>query len=122
MSEGLDLQPWFDWKDELEAQTGFSFGLDYTALGFASKSDADIHKSSGGIARFFGSWTLINPGTPEDGALVFKVETRNRYSQVPPGGWGLGALGYVGVIGGPYSDQEGRWTTIAFVVNIATQN
>jgi len=106
------LDPWFDWKKELQDNTGISLGIDYTALGlYASDSPGESNASSG-MARFFGSWNLVGRGTPNTGALVWKFEHRHRYSDVAPKGFGLTQLGYVGVIGGPYSDQGARVTNL----------
>ena len=55
---------------------------------------------------------LVGRGTKNSGALVWKAEHRHRYGDVAPGGFGLGELGYVGVIGGPYSNQGTRLTNL----------
>ena len=114
------LQPWFDWKDEVKADTGISFGLDYTGLylGRLSSSDSgdDIgtgaDSASSGIVRFFGAWELFGRGSPNNGALVWKVENRHAYGKVAPGAFGLAELGYVGLIDGPWNDDGTRLTNL----------
>lgn len=109
---GTGLATWFELKDRIAAETGITFALDYTALYLGSDTNAKPHEASGGIARFYGSWDLVNREGPNTGAVVFKVENRHRISNVAPGGWGLGNLGYVGVIAGPYSNQNDRWSNL----------
>lgn len=110
--EGPMLQPWFDWKASLQERTGFSFGLDYIGLYLGANNSAAEDNASGGIFRFFGSWDLVGRGTPNSGALVWKVEHRHRYGDVAPGDFGLGPLGYVGFIGAPWNDQGTRLTNL----------
>jgi len=106
------LQPWFDWKASLQERTGFSFGLDYIGLYVAANNSADEDSASGGILRFFGSWDLVGRGTPDTGALVWKLEHRHVYGGLPPSGFGLGPLGYVGFVGAPWNDQGTRLTNL----------
>ena len=105
-------QPWFDWKAELQENTGFSFGLDYTGLYLGSNDSLGKDSASSGMIRFFGAWDLVGRGTKNTGALVWKVEHRHSYESTAPNGFGLGELGYVGVIGGPFSDEESRLTNL----------
>ena len=39
MVEERLLEPWFKWKQELQDDTGFSFGLDYTPVYLKSNAD-----------------------------------------------------------------------------------
>jgi hypothetical protein len=50
------LKPWFDWKGRLNKNYGFSFGLDYSALGQAVSDSPREDNAAGGIFRFF--WQL----------------------------------------------------------------
>jgi porin len=106
------FQPWFDWKAGLAQRTGISFGVDYSALYLGSTNDAGTSSASAGMARFFGSWELIGRGTENTGALVWKVEHRHRYGSLSPNQAALGAYGYVGFIGAPFSDQQVRLTNL----------
>ena len=106
------LEPWFEWKESLQERTGFSFGLDYIGLYLGANNSEGEDSASGGIFRFFGSWDLVGGGTPNTGALIWKVEHRHRYGDVAPSSFGLGPLGYVGFIGAPWNDQGTRLTNL----------
>ncbi len=106
------LQPWFDWKASLQERTGFSFGLDYIGLYLGANNSEGEDNASGGIFRFFGSWDLVGRGTPNTGALIWKVEHRHAYSDLSPNNFGLGPLGYVGFIAAPWNDQGARLTNL----------
>jgi porin len=104
--------PWFEWKKGLQEETGFSFGVDYSSLLLTAEGSTGNDNASGGMARLFGAWDLVGRGTKDTGALVWKVEHRHRYGSVAPGGFGLGQLGYVGVVGGPWSNQGLRLSNL----------
>ncbi|RLA32515.1 MAG: porin [Gammaproteobacteria bacterium] len=106
------LDPWFEWKAGLAEETGISFGLDYSALYLGASDSLGEDDASGGMLRFFGSWDLAGRGGKNSGALVWKVEHRHAYGSVAPSGFGLGELGYVGLIEAPWSDQGTRWTNL----------
>ena len=77
---GIDkaLKPWFDWKGRLNKNYGFSFGLDYTALGQAVSDSLGEDNAAGGIFRFFGNWTVIGRESGNTGSIVYKLENRHR--------------------------------------------
>ena len=104
------LQPWFDWKQTIQEKSGISFGIDYSALYYGASNSLGDDAASSGMVRFFGSWDLLGRGTKNSGALVWKVENRHAYGDVAPSGFGLGELGYVGILAPPFSDQGSRVT------------
>ena len=106
------LDPWFAWKENLSKETGISFGLDYSPLFLSAGESLGEDDASGGMLRFFGSWNLVNRDQKNSGALVWKVEHRHDYDGTAPSGFGLGEIGYVGLIGPPWSDQGTRWTNL----------
>jgi porin len=106
------LQPWFDWKESLQERTGVGLGLDYTSLFLAADNSAGEDNSSSGMLRFFGSWDAVGHGTKNTGSLIWKIENRHRYSTVPPSAFSIGQLGYVGLIGAPFSNEGTRWTNL----------
>ena len=106
------FQRWFDWKATLAERTGITFGIDYSALSLGSNNDAGDSSASAGMGRFFGSWELLGRGTGNSGALVWKVEHRHRYGKLSPNQATLGAYGYVGFIGAPFSNQRERLTNL----------
>jgi porin len=105
------FERWFEWKDGLTERHGFSFGLDYSAVGLGADSSPGEDRSAGGMVRFFGSWDLVGRGTTNTGAFVWKVEHRHAYTDVAPSGFGFD-LGYIGLIEPPFSDQGARLTNL----------
>lgn len=104
------LDPWFEWKETLQKDSGLTFGLDYTGVYLGASDSLGDDSASSGIARFFGSWDLVGRGTKNVGGLVWKVEHRHAYGDNAASGFGLGSLGYVGFIAPPWSDQGSRFT------------
>lgn len=97
------LQPWNDFKAGLEESSGFGFGLDYTSLYFKGTESLGADEAGSGNLRLFGSWELVGRGSTNRGAVVWKVEHRHGYTDVPVSGLGF-ELGYVGLQGAPFSD------------------
>lgn len=97
------LEPWSDFKANLKESSGFGFGLDYTSLYFKGTESVGVDESGSGNLRLFGSWELVGRESGHTGALVWKVEHRHGYTDVPVSGLGF-QLGYVGLQGAPFSD------------------
>jgi porin len=115
------LRGYFDWKDRLREEEGFSYSLDYTAGIFgASETIGDEDTFSGGAVRFFGSWDLVGRKSGNTGTFIWKVEHRHKYSTIPPSGT-AGEIGYVGAIMPVLSNQGGRLTNLYWKQNL-TQN
>jgi porin len=106
-------QGWFDWKQKLREDHGFSLGLDYTPVYLNSSENgaSGEDKASSGMLRVFGTWDLLGRGTKNTGSLVYKFSHRHSYTDVAPQGFGFDQ-GYVGLIEAPFSDQRGRWTNL----------
>lgn len=108
---------WFAWKEDL-AQRGFSFNLDYLALGQSTNADIGQAEAASGIARLYGSWKATETGT-----LTFKIENRHAYTDVAPQFLGLDG-GALSITGTAFNDtqtlltnlywtqrsQDGTWT------------
>jgi len=107
------LGPWFQWKQGLQDDTGFSFGLDYSTVYLKSDEDgfSGDDSAASGMLRVFGSWDLLGRGTPDTGALVWKIEHRHRYTDRSPQDFGFDQ-GYVGLIEPPFSDEDTRLTNL----------
>ena len=105
------FERWFEWKDGLTEKHGFSFSLDYSAVGLGANESPGDDRASGGMVRFFGSWDLVGRGTKNIGAFVWKIEHRHAYTDVAPSGFGFN-LGYVGLVEPPFSDQGTRLTNL----------
>ena len=105
------LQPYFTFKDSLYSKSGFNFATDYNSAYFGSSSDQGVGDASSGIWRIYGNWDLVGRNTKNSGALVFKVEHRHRYSEIPPKTLGLD-MGYVGFIAAPFNNDGFRATNL----------
>ena len=105
------FERWFEWKDGLTGEHGFSFSVDYSAVGLGADSSPGDDRSAGGMIRFFGSWDLVGRGTKNTGAFVWKVEHRHGYTDVAPSGFQFN-LGSVGLVEPPFSDQGLRLTNL----------
>ncbi|MGR5126114.1 carbohydrate porin [Photobacterium swingsii] len=108
------------WRDDL-LQSGVSLGADYNAIGFTSANGSDGNRvnTSGGVARFYGQWDIIELDTSNIGSLVWKVEHRHAYSDYPPkdfsfisGLSGEEGLGYIGLIQPAFNGQGARLTNL----------
>ena len=132
--EGIDkaLKPWFDWKGDLNKKYGFSFGLDYSALGQIATASPGEDNAAGGIFRFFGNWTVFGRDSGNTGSIVYKIENRHRLgTDIAPQNLGF-ELGYLGITGTAFSDygwgltnlywkqrlNQGRFSIVAGVVDV----
>jgi len=98
------LESYNEWKRELEARTGFSYGIDTQAQYLGARIEGDNLDSATNVFRFYGSWTLIGRNSPNDGALVFKVENRSALGGLIPT-QALGPeVGYAGLFSSTFSD------------------
>jgi porin len=112
------FERWSEWKKGLTEKHGFSFSLDYSAVGLSASESPEEDRSAGGMVRFFGAWELVGRGTENTGTFVWKVEHRHAYTDVAPSGFGF-SLGYVGLIEPPFSDQGFRFTNLYWRQNLA---
>jgi len=104
-------QPYFEFKDSLAKNTGFSFGVDYSSVYLKSDVSEGTDNASSGMARLYGSWDLTGRGTKNTGALNFKVEHRHRYGDLAPKELGFD-MGYVGLIEPPFNNDGLRMTNL----------
>jgi porin len=105
------FERWFEWKDGLSERRGFSFSVDYSAVGLGASESPGDENSAGGMIRFFGAWDLVGRGTNNSGTFIWKLEHRHSYTDVSPNGFGFN-LGYMGLIEPPFSDQGTRLTNL----------
>ena len=107
------VQSWFDWKSALQEDHGIAVGMDYSTV-FLSASETGLSgedAASSGMFRFYGSWDLNGRGSANTGGLVWKLEGRHKYGNIPPSALEF-ELGGVGLITPPFSDQGGRVTNL----------
>jgi len=100
---------WDEWKARLKERSGFDFGVDYNALGFAATESLGDDTSASGVFRIYGTWDLIGRDGPNTGSLVFKIENRHTYTDVPPSEFGP-EIGYAGLNHCCFSDAGWRAT------------
>ncbi len=123
------LQSYFDFKNALKEESGFSYGIDYFS-NYQTVSESLGEKSGfSGVFRVFGSWDLVGKKNSNKGSLIFKVENRHKYGNyiVPQS---LGSeIGYAGLTSITFSNMGWGMTNfywqqqllnnrLAFVVGI----
>ncbi len=79
------LKPYLDFKKRLKERSGFSFGVDYTAVYLRATESIGEDEAASGMVRLFGAWEFVGRGSPNTGALVYKVEQRHRYTSIALG-------------------------------------
>ena len=91
-------------KARLEERTGLTYGVDNTIQYLASDSDKSPSDAMTNVTRFYGTWTATGRGTPDNGALVFKVEYRTAVGDHISTQLLGPSLGYAGTFASTYSD------------------
>ena len=101
------FQPWRDWKQGQEDKHSILITGHYASL-YQGASDAltDDDEASSGVFRINTKWTLTGRGSNTPGALIFTLDHRHAYRDVPPSGM-AGELGYIGMIGTMFNDAGG---------------
>ena len=56
------IKPYFDFKKNLKENSGFNYGLDYTAAYFSADKSMGESSAGSGMVRLYGSWDLIGKG------------------------------------------------------------
>jgi porin len=91
------LQPWFDFKKELNERHGLQLGLAYTTT--YQKADETLpgneDEAMTGVFRISGKWALFNRGQKNKGSLVFSVDNRSRMNDVAASDF-ASEIGYIG--------------------------
>jgi porin len=95
---------YFRFKNQVEEEYGFSFGLDYNALFQVANDSLGEDKAAGGVFRTYGQWILFGKDSENTGTLVYKVENRHRLgTDIAPKGLGS-EIGYAGLTAVTFSD------------------
>ena len=103
------MSPYFDFKSDLKKNTGFDFGIDYSAVYFGASESLGEKQSSSGMVRLYGSWELVNRGKGNSGAFIYKIEHRHKYTEIVPKFFGF-EMGYVGMEVPAFNDDGFRMT------------
>lgn len=91
-------------KERLEARTGLTYGFDNHTQYLGTDSDRSPSDAASNVVRLYGTWVATGRGTPDDGALVFKIEYRSAIAgKISTQSLGP-SLGYAGVFSSTYSD------------------
>jgi porin len=105
------MQPYFDFKSDLKKDSGFDFGIDYSAVYFGANESLGEKNTSSGMVRLYGAWELVNRGKGNNGALIYKIEHRHNYTEVVPKFFGF-EMGYVGMEVPAFNDDGFRMTNL----------
>ncbi|MCU9846747.1 carbohydrate porin [Defluviimonas sp. WL0024] len=98
------LEGYSAWKQQLEDRTGLSFGFDFQAQYLGTDSDRTPSDAASGVFRLYGTWTATGRGTPNNGALVFKIENRSAIGDnISTQALGP-SLGYAGLFSSTFGD------------------
>ena len=102
-----------EFKQNINEKYGISFGFDYSYVySYASESLPGAEDdAASGMIRLFGSWDLIGRDSGNTGALVWKGEHRHRTKDIPPKDLSF-ETGYVGIMNGPFNNDEFRLTNL----------
>ena len=105
------LDAYHEFKKRLTENTGFSYGVDYSAVYLGASDSPGKDDSSGGMIRFYGSWDLAGRDSGNTGTFLWKVEHRHRYGTLAPSDFSF-ELGNVGLFEPPFSNQGLRLTNL----------
>lgn len=98
------LEKFRAWKKRLDSRTGLTFGLDNNTQYLGTNSKKSPSDAASNVFRFYGTWTTVGRGTPDEGALVFKIEDRSAIGgHIPTQALGP-LLGYAGTFSSTFSD------------------
>lgn len=98
-------------KNGLEEEHGFSVASDYAAMFYSSNNDYGPTSSGSGVLRLYGAWDLVNRNEKNAGSLIYKVESRHRYTKVAPNAQ-AGEMGTLGSLAPVFSNDNVRLTNL----------
>ena len=103
------MRPYGNFKESLKNNAGFGYGVDYSAAFFNSGDDIGWTDASSGIFRVYFSWDLVKRNTANKGGIVFKIEHRHKFGEIPPSTLSA-RVGYAGGELPPNNDDRLRLT------------
>ncbi|NER08889.1 porin [Muriicola jejuensis] len=124
--ETSNILPGLDGLDQLKERfykkTGFIINADYNSQIMAATEAIGDNVGASGVFRIYGKYNLVGRGTSHEGGLVFKVENRHRYTDLPLREWGLAGVGYAGLMQSVYNDDRWRVTNLYWRQTFAKAN
>jgi len=91
-------------KQQLQEKTGLAIGVDNITQYLGTDSDKKPSDAASNVFRTYGTWSLVGRNTPNDGALIFKIENRSAIGgHISTQALGP-SLGYAGFFSSAYSD------------------
>ncbi len=105
---------WYDWKQQLNEETGIQLGINYTTIFLRSSDvlDESEHKpsTSGGVLDFQLGWNLVGRKSGKNkGTLFLKINSRHSYGdRIAPMFHGIFESGYYGLPAVGYNDYTPR--------------
>jgi porin len=108
------MKPYYDWKDSLQQDHGFTFGAEYNSvyLRLSDRLPDTDDDAAGGIFRLSGAWEALGRGKSYPGALMFLVEHTSEFTDTGPSSYLGESAGYVGISNLPYNDEGWRLNTL----------
>ena len=78
------MYPYNDFKEMLKNSIGLGYGFDYSAAYLQATDTMGWDNASSGMVRLFLAWDLVNRDNENKGGIIFKVEHRHKYTEIPP--------------------------------------
>ncbi|WP_051238750.1 carbohydrate porin [Gaetbulibacter saemankumensis] len=87
-------------------KTGFTIGGDYNSAIHGGTNTIGDEFAASGVARLYGHWYFAGRNNPNnEGGIVFKIENRHAYTDLPIQIWGALGVGYAGTTLPVYGDD-----------------
>jgi porin len=97
---------WFAAKREMMEQNGFAYGLNLATLYQGANEALGEDRAWGGIVQIPMSWTVLNRGKKNTGAIIFKAENRSKIStELAPQDFGIQGVGAASIVGTQFGDK-----------------
>lgn len=123
------LQPYYNFKSDMQSQHGWAFGADYNMMSQRASESLGLERAGSGALRLYSTWTLYQNDDGDSGSIVAKIENRHKlWADIPTQSLG-GEIGYAGLTSVPFSDagtvltnlywhQSFKADTVAFIAGV----
>jgi porin len=107
------LPGWFATKQEMLEQYGLAYGLNFSTLYQSASESLGEDSAMGSIVQLPVSWTVLNRGSDNSGAIVLKLEHRSKTStDLAPQDLGIQGIGTASVVGTQFGDKDWMLTNL----------